>query len=178
MTSLCLAFGIVPLLSPQTRSVEIQFARPVSGQNVTVMIDGRQTRTTFAGKLGFRDQNRTWLSLCADVRSPIASGQFFTVRPRLTSQIGGRATLAGNIVAKYFRSAKTADQCAGLQLAVWEAMEDGGEHANFGAGRFRAKASMSALDYGQEFYEAIYEAREAAFLESQDGGGQDQISTT
>jgi hypothetical protein len=34
------------------------------------------------------------------------------------------------------------------------------------------------MDYAQDFYEAITDAKETAFLESQDNGGQDQFSTT
>jgi len=178
MTTLTLAIGLASSYLAGPKPIEVQFARAVTGQNVTIMIDGRYTRSTFAGKLGFRDQNRTWLSLCADVRAPIASGQLFVVKPRFSSQVGGNAKLAGNIVAKYFKLAKTPDQCAGLQIAVWEAMEDAGQHADFASGRFRVRATAAALDYGQDFYEAIYEAREAAFLESQNGDGQNQISTT
>jgi hypothetical protein len=176
MSNLCLAIGIAAnLIAP--KPVEVQFAQSMAGRNVTVQIDGRVTKTTYAGKLAFRDSNRTWQALCAEVRKPIRAGQFFFVRPWNTAKVGGRVAMAGNIVAKYFHAAKTDDQCAGLQLAVWEAMEDGGAHADFRNGRFRAMASPAVLDYGTDFYEAIYEAREAAYL--QDGGdGQSQISTT
>ena len=92
---------------------------------------------------------------------------------------GGRIALAGSIVAKYFDAARTPDQCAGLQLAVWEAVEDGGPHANFGAGRFRVRATMDALDYAEDFYDAIRDAQqEAAFLQGGSDGGQSQLSST
>lgn len=176
MSSICVLVGMAAQVFGPAQPIEVQFAQSLNGQMVRVMIDGRQTKTTFAGKLGFRDAHRAWQSLCAEVRRPIQARQHFLVRPASSLKLGGNVALAGNIVAKHFYGAKTAEQCAGLQLAVWEAMEDGGKFADFASGRFRAMATQSALDYGQEFYEAIYEAKEAAFLQAGDDGGQSQIS--
>lgn len=193
MSNLCLAIGLAAAFAggqlqdakPKTaltelpnQPFEVQFARSTIGRNVTVAIDGR-AKTTFAGKLGFRDQNRTWQAVCAEVRKPISAGQFFMLRPVNSQKVGGNIALAGNIVAKHFDSARTADQCAALQLAVWEAVEDGGKFPNFGTGRFRAMASSGVLDLASDFYESIIEAKEAAYLETvQDGGGgQGQLSS-
>ena len=38
-------------------------------------------------------------------------------------------------------------------------------------------APVAAMDYAEEFYDAIREAKEAAFLQS-GGGGQNQLSST
>lgn len=193
MSNLCLAIGLAAAFAsgqlqdvkPKTtvtelpsQPFEVQFARSTVGRNVTVAIDGR-SKTTFAGKLGFRDQNRTWQAVCAEVRKPITAGQFFMLRPVNSQKMGGNVALAGNIVAKHFDSARTADQCAALQLAVWEAVEDGGKVPNFGSGRFRAMAAYNVLDLASDFYESIIEAKEAAYLETvQDGnGGQGQLSS-
>ena len=158
------------------RPFPVQFARGVTGQTVVVRIDGRLTKTTFAGKLGFRDQSSSWQTVCAAVRSPISNGQFFAVKPRKSGQVGGNVKKAGNIVAQWFNAARTADQCAGLQLAVWEAIEDGGSHADFARGRFQADASAAALSFAEAYYEAIEQDGEALFLQS-DNQGQDQITT-
>jgi hypothetical protein len=178
MNSVTLAIAGLLAAASSPRPVEVQFVQGTTGRTVTIMIDGRQTRTTFAGKLGFRERNRSWQSVCGNVRAPMTNGSFFRLKPLSSKQVGGRIALAGNIVAKYFASARTADQCAGLQLAVWEAVEDGGDHADFSTGQFRAAAPAAAMDYAQDFYEAITDAKEAAYLESQDSGGQDQFSTT
>jgi hypothetical protein len=181
LSQLLLATGFAAAtMASAPQPIRVQFAKGVTGQNVTISIDGKTPRTTFAGKLGFRSQTSSWQSVCADVRSPIRGGQFFSLRPMSSLKAGGRIALAGNIVAKYFNAAQTPDECAGLQLAVWEAVEDGGIHANFGAGRFRARATTAALDFAQDFYEAIQDAQqEAAFLQSAGGGGgQSQLSST
>lgn len=193
MSNLCLAIGLAASLATANQQdskvkptliefppqpIEVQFAQSTSGRTVTIAVDGR-LKETFAGKLGFRDQNRTWQAVCAEVRKPITSGQFFMLRPVNSQKVGGNVALAGNIVAKHFNNAKTADQCAALQLAVWEAVEDGGKQANFGFGKFRAMASPAVIDLANDFYESINDAKQAAYLETVDGGGggQGQLSS-
>lgn len=163
-------------------ALPVQFSGQVRGQTVTVCLDGRFVETTFAGKLSFRDANRRWISVCADVRAPISGGQRYVVGPVNSRLVGGGVTLAGNIVAKWFNAAQSAEQCAGLQLAVWEAIEDGGLAADFSSGRFQAKASPVALAYARKYYQAAGEDGEAVFLQAQGGGaggggGQSQISS-
>lgn len=176
MSNLTFAIGIATnIIFAPPQPVQVQFAKSLVGRQVTVCIDGRQTKQTFAGKLGFRDQKRSWQSLCADVRSPMVNGQLFRVLPASSAKFGGRVALAGNIVAKYFYQAKTADQCAGLQLAIWEAVEDGGEKADFGTGRFMAMASDVTMDFAEMYYDAISQTGDAAFL--QGDGGQSQLSS-
>lgn len=174
------AIGIRTLASAP--ALPVQFSGQVRGQSVTVCIDGRFVETTFAGKLSFSDPNRRWMSVCADVRAPIAGGQRYVVGPVNSRLVGGGVTLAGNIVAKWFESAQTAEQCAGLQLAVWEAIEDGGLSADFSSGHFMANASPAALAYARKYYQASAESGEAVFLQAQNGtgsggGGQSQISS-
>lgn len=154
----------------------VQFAAEGMGQKVTVCLDGRKVETTFAGKLGFRDQNHSWFSVCGAVRAPVYGGQYFYVKAVGSSSIGGNIQRAGNIVAKFFRAAKSNEQCAGLQIAVWEAIEDGGEQPNFGNGRFQVRASDAALAWAEEYYQAITEPGNAVFLQTTGGQGQSQIS--
>src|SRR3954469_7268018 len=101
MHQLIFAFVFFASLFPQP--FRVQYVQGASGQSVQVLIDGRHVETTFAGKLGFRDGKRSWTSVCADLRSPIANGQYFPVRALKSSEAGGRIARAGNIVAKYFK---------------------------------------------------------------------------
>lgn len=156
----------------------VQYGQAASGREVQVAIDGH-VKNTFAGKLIFGDGNSTWTSVCADVRAPISNGQTFAVRTRSSKSLSERVARAGNIVAKYFKQARTPDQCAGLQLAVWEALEDGGDKPNFAQGHFQARASSAVMEKADEYYDGIWIGDEAVFFESSqgDGGGQSQLTS-
>lgn len=154
----------------------VQFAAEITGQQVYVSIDGGRVRQTFAGKLGFIDRNgQTVASHCCDVRSPVQMRQTFNVQMTSTIRFGGNVTRAGNIVAKHFSSAKTSAQAAGLQLAVWEAIEDGGGRADFSAGRFRAAAGDDVIRFAEGYYQAIAEPGNAVILRTTSNKGQSQI---
>src|SRR5476651_864192 len=119
MVWISVAIAAAAMATPQPFAV--RFDGSVKGRNVTVCLDGQFVETTFAGKMAFQDGVHRWTSVCADVRGPVRQGQVFGVRMLSTSGFGGKVAKAGNIVASCFADAQTADQCAGLQLAVWKA---------------------------------------------------------
>jgi len=173
-----LAFGAGLVLQEMARwqPSMIQFVGHGQGKEVVVCLDGKTIKKTFAGKLVHRDRTSSWNSVCADVRSPVSAGQFFWVRPRMTTSLGRNVAFAGNIVAKHLTGAKTPDQCAGLQLAVWEAIEDGGLVADFGSGRFMAQANENALAWASSYYGAVASASTALLLQTTpNGNGQSQM---
>jgi len=179
MIQLWISIGFAAHSAIASQPFPVRFGREVAGRNVTVSIDGGQIKPTFAGKLAFQDPGSSWSSVCADVRSPIRGGQTFVVKPMRSSQAGGNVAKAGHIVARFFRQAQSADECAGLQLAVWEAIEDGGSVADFTRGRFRARATTAAIAYAAGYYaEGIYEPDEAVYLKTGggQGSGQNQLS--
>ncbi len=98
----------------------------------------------------------------------------YAVQNLSSNRYGGNVALAGNIIARYFYVAQTDDQCAGLQLAVWKALEDGTEQADFLSGRFQAKASPAVLAYASLYYKAIGTSGNAIYLQAggAQGGGQ------
>lgn len=154
----------------------VQFAKSLVGRSVTVCIDGRKVERTFAGKLGFRTLKGTGVSVCANVRGPIRMGQFFQVRAISSKKAGGNIAKAGSIVARCFALAQSPDECAGLQLAVWEAIEDGGAYADFGSGRFMARANPAVLSYAAQFYQASSQGGDSTFLGTGNGSGQSQLT--
>lgn len=146
---------------------QVQFMRSQVGREVVVCIDGQKVERTFAGKMSFRDESHSWQSVCADVRSPVSEGQVYAVRAVGTQKYGGNVAKAGNIVARFFAGAQTPDQCAGLQLAVWKALEDGTPQADFTSGRLRAQAGSAVIAYAQQYYQAIDTPGNATFLQAQ-----------
>jgi len=163
-----------PVAGPPTL---VQYFQNGAGRNVVVMLDGRRTKNTYAGLLGFRDGSGSWASVCADVRAPVSRGQRFAVRPIPARDLGGNVAKAGAIVARFLGKVRTADECAGLQLAVWEAIEDGGAQADFASGRFRAQAPSQALIAASQMYGEAKDAGESLYLQAGDGGGQSQLTT-
>lgn len=153
----------------------MQFVRSVCGKNVTVMIDGK-VEVTFAGKMGFRGPNSSWLSVCGDIRTPVCEGQFCEFAPRDTSAVGGNMAKAGNIVAKYFNAAKTREQCAGLQIAVWEALEYGDAALANPNGCFQVQADQATLAYAEKYYSAADDSGHATCLGSPNRAFQTQVT--
>ena len=90
--------------------------------------------------------------------------------------MGGNIALAGNIVSHFFAVARTADQCAGLQIAVWEALEDGGVQPEFLSGHFQVHAGDAAIAYAANFYQAAGQDGDALYLQTGDDGGQSQLT--
>jgi hypothetical protein len=157
------------------RQFPVQFAGELRGRMVVLCLDGQKVETTFAGKLRFRDANHAWASVCAGVRNPVAVGQTYQVRAWNSAFFGGNAKIAVNIVAANFNNASSNEQCAGLQLAVWEAMEDGGIKPDFENGRFAAHADPGVMAYAVAYYAAADKPGIAAFLQT-GGSGQPQIT--
>jgi hypothetical protein len=160
-----------------TQPFPIKFSRELAGRVVIVSIDGGRAHEGFAGKLIMQSRNGVKIaSVCAAPASPVVAGQVFPVRRLSSRWVGGRIAGAGNIVAKYFTRAQSANECAALQLAVWEAVKDGGNQADFYSGAFQARSSDDIIALASQFYDAFGESGEAIFLQTGDGGGQDQLT--
>lgn len=169
------ALALAATVALANDTMVVRFARALHGRNVTVCLDGTHVKTAFAGKLGFQSETSSWATVCAAVRKPITNGQFANIKPRYTDEIGGNMAKAGNIVAKYFNEAKSDDECAALQIAVWEAIEDGGSKANFQGGKFQVLADPGVLALAQGMYGAADQGGSAALLQA-GNGTQDQIT--
>ncbi len=149
-------YGSYGLQQPRRGANWVTFGSSGTGKSVQVVLDGR-VEPTYAGKLRFETDKGTWESVCADVKSPIFTGQSFPVKPESSIRHGGNIAKAGRIVAKYFNSARTPEQCAGLQIAVWTAIEDGSKKPDFVAGRFHVEADPVSLKYAAKYYQAANE---------------------
>lgn len=176
MNQLWLVFAVLASASEAKKPFEIQFVGQVAGKTVTICLDGRKVKKTFAGKLAMRDARHQFASVCADVRTPVATGQVFGVRMVSSDSANKNLARAGRIVSKHFADAKTPEQCAGLQLAVWEALEDGGEKPGYLNGRFQAQADDKVMLYAMQYYDAIGPSKPAVLLGSTTGRAQSQLT--
>jgi hypothetical protein len=176
MRTIALALGILLSACTFADKFTVQFAEGAQGKTVAISVDG-QVRQTFAGKLGLRSENASWLSVCANVRKHISGGQYFGIELLDSTEAGANLKKAGNIVAKYFHEAQTPEQCAALQLAVWEALEDGGAAPDFYTGKFAVRADPITMAYAEKYYTAVAVAGKAKYLRATDGGSQSQLTT-
>jgi len=159
-----------------SKEMTIRYASAYLGKVVTVRTDSGITRT-FAGKMVFQNETTSWCSVCANIHRHISEGSTAQWRLHSTKEVGGNIRRAGNIVARYFNEAKSAEQCAGLQLAVWEALEDGGDTPDFLNGHFAASADAMTMAFAAKYYEAVNTAAEAVFFEPAHEPIQAQLST-
>jgi hypothetical protein len=162
--------SLIPLVSILNPPFPVQFTRGGIGRDVIVLIDGARVERTFAGKLSFRDDNHSWSSYCADIRSPMVGGQIFAVRAVNTDMLAPNYAMAGHIVARFFNEATTDAQCAGLQLAVWKAIEDGPEGTDFASGHLQVRAEAAVLRYAAYYYQAAGGSGSATLLQAQGAG--------
>ena len=167
--------GAVQVESEPLQPFKIQFVRSITGMNVEVLLDGQHLKTSSAGRLYIRSATNSAGSYCGDIRSPMRSGQYFSVVQRNSKDVGGNIAKAGNIVAAGFHKARTNAECAALQLAIWEAVEDGGKLPDFSSGHFAARAPSNVLALAAEFYEAVSTPGKAILLQT-GGDGQDQFT--
>lgn len=138
------------------------------GENVTLA--GIFNGGVFAGKLKFNDSLNAcgvgfnFLTVCADLQHTIGTGNQWNPTCTLTGSMSANYALAGNIVDQYFNSAVLNPDCAGLQLAVWEAIYDGGVF-DLNNGNVQATGSAGALAAAAFYYNNVSSTNSAMFID-------------
>lgn len=123
------------------------------------------------------------LTVCADLLHQIHNGDSWNCDHFNTQGFGGGIELAGNIVAQKFAGVVNAAtdqnaQACGLNLAVWDAIYDGGAVFDAANGNFLVtNASASALGYAAIYYTAISTSGNAIYMQPDPlGAGQGQLT--
>lgn len=146
---------------------------------VKVSLYGGHSSTVDAGVLKFKDSttHTTLFTVCADLGS-ILNGSSHSYSISSTNPLGTTGIdLAGKIVASFLSSAVTANEQAGLQLAVWAAIYNGGTSLNLN-GTFKASNYNSATaSYAQTYYAAVNNNfGSATYYRTSANGGQSQLA--
>lgn len=136
------------------------------------------------GKINFTDTNNSnsITTVCADIFSELnTNGHGYS--ESVTDPNGSTPVdMAGRIVGTYFTSATTADEQAGLQLAVWDALYNSGSSFSLTGNKTNTGFSVTgvsagALSWGATYYAAVNSnAGSAFYLQTSAGGGQSQMS--
>ena len=118
-----------------------------------IQVYGVRDGLVFAGSLNFKDSAAGNLkTYCVDLIHGFGPGNTFNATTLDSATQSARLKEAGNIIAAGAGSVKTNDQAAGLQLAVWNVLYNGGDKLDLSHGAFRATASASALGYAEQFF--------------------------
>ena len=158
------AFHGVASMAAVDRDLTVQYAAAYQGKVVQVRTD-EGIRRTYAGKMMFHSEGGTWCSVCANIHKHIGGGDIVQMHLHSSKDVGGNIAKAGNIVARFFNEATSPEQCAGLQLAVWEALEDGGNTPDFQNGHFAAQSDAITMAYAMNYYAAVNTAADAVYFE-------------
>lgn len=157
---------------------DMKFVRVDQGQGVSLTFDSN-VMSVFAGKLQFQNQSNgnKFLTVCADLTRPISPGQSYNVDPQFSALSTPAVKRAGNIVAANFFGANTNFKAAALQVAVWEALYDGGSSPSFTGGRFCLNgASQNLTSQATEYYQAICNTGNALHYKTTTNCGQSQLA--
>ena len=150
-----------------------------NADTATIRVDGGKSETVYAGKLEFQDGKNTIITVCADATSALnSSAHDYSVG---TTNAFGKSGIdaAGRIVGTYFNSATTADQQAGLQLAVWSALYNGGSTFDASGKGFSVTGVSSDVlkDASYYYLAADLSAKTAIYYSTPANcGGQSQLS--
>lgn len=118
-----------------------------------VEVSGVRNGMVFAGRLNFLDGDAGSIkTYCVDLLRGFGPGSTWHVTTMDSQSLDDRLKMAGNIISAASGLAKTNDQAAGLQLAVWDVLYNGGAKLDLTHGAFKATANASALGYAEQYY--------------------------
>lgn len=136
--------------------------------------------TVQMGALTFSTGSGSIVTYCADLTAGLnTNSNPYTVGMVDMSANTGIA-LAAKIIATNFTSATTADQQAGLQLAIWDAIYDNGASFTSGSGAFQTVSGINSatLNFASQYFTAGKNAANTNNVElfkATGAGGQDQL---
>lgn len=174
-----LAVGALSLLGTSSFA-NLRFDGTSGGQNVNITYLGNN-RGVFAGRLAMFNlvTSTSLFTYCGDLDNTISNGQSWNCTPILAAAHSANMGLAGSILATNIAAAVSDDQKAGLQLAIWEAVYDGGVNggtADFGTGDFKTSANATILGHANTFYaSSILGANAIYYRPEPSNAGQGQL---
>ncbi len=135
----------------------LTFVNTGAGQVVNITYNS-SSRDVFAGKLNFMKGSSSLQLVCGDLDHFISGGQSWNCSEVIASAVSVAMGKAGSIVGQGFAGAISNDDCAGLQLAVWETVYDYGTNGltpDFSNGNFKTNAGGSVLAAANSYYSLL-----------------------
>lgn len=143
------------VLSSTASAQNLQYtglARP-DALTANVSVNGGSFTNLYTGSLKFTDGTDTIFTYCADPTA-VLNTNFNSYTAGLVDLNGSSSmSLAGKILATNYLDADTADEQAGMQLAIWSAILDGGPAFNANGTNFKVNnVSASALNFASTYF--------------------------
>jgi hypothetical protein len=153
-----------------------QLSSPDTG---TISVNGNN-ETVAMGALKFNTGSTDIVTYCADALSPLNNSSNPYSVGLVDLSAGTGLALAGKILATNFFSATSADEQAGLQLAIWDALYDNGSTFDASTGNMKVVSGVNAatLGYASSYYTNGANSQPSVAVElfhSNGAGGQSQI---
>lgn len=137
------------------------------------------TKSVYLGAIKFKEGSNFLTTYCVDPLNALNGSNNPYDKSILNTGDGTGLGLAGKILAANFTSAKTANEQAALQLAIWSALEDNGTSFNASGTNFKANNfSTTVLGLASTYYTKGFTTTPTAqvnFYKAGGAGGQSQI---
>ncbi len=147
-------------------------------QTASISVNGSSFTSVYAGQLNFATGSSTLGTYCADALSFLNGSSHTYSETNLALTSATNLGIAGTILANSQGSALTAAQQAGLQLAIWEALYDGGSSFNAGGNFSVSGASAETLGYASQYYSSycVTPTNCVTYFGTNQSGGQSQMT--
>lgn len=148
-------------------------------KTASISVNGSAFTSVYAGQINFSSSTGSLSSYCADALSFLDKTSNSYTASALTLTPNTNLGKAGTIIANNQATALTAAQQAGLQLAVWEAIYDGGSTFDASGAKFKAKnVSSEILGFASQYYGTYCDTptNSVTYFGTSEKGGQSQLA--
>ena len=119
----------------------------------TITINGGSPRNVGIGKLTFSNGSGTIKTFCGDATSSLDGGVHTYTESVVDQTAASAISLAARILAHGYASTTDADHQAGMQMAIWSALYDGGATFDANGTNFKVTGvNATALGFASSYY--------------------------
>jgi len=174
-----LAAGL--MISGSAEAIDLTYAGMSlpNAATASISVNGSSFSSVYAGQINFTSSSGSLSTYCADALSRLNGASNSYAVSQLDLSQNTNLGKAGTILANNQAGATSAAQQAGLQLAVWEAIYDGGATFDASNAGFKAKnVSSEILGFASQYY-ATYSTtptNSVTYFGTNQAGGQSQMT--
>lgn len=138
------AIGALLALSASSQAVQLNFNGMKANQFQTVKIKyNGDYSTVYAGTMDIKVDGQAYDAYCVDLNNWNKTGDKYNVNVKNLSALGANSNYIKNIYSQFSGGVNSGSTGAALQLAIWDALVDGGDGID--KGNFRAYSLNSSV---------------------------------